>query len=791
VFLVAWEEGQAPNPPYTYFFEQGIRGSLYDTNGNIISGDFTIRTGTTPFRHENPTVAYGGNTFFVAWEHYGSPSDPSTMDIKAKLVSPSGSVGSEIVVCNVASVQADPQAVFDTENNRFFVVWEDARNGVGNYNLYGKLYSTTGSQIGSEKTICDAGNPQSEPWVAFNPINEQYLIVYEEGETAANGPYDIYAGLYDSNLNLIGPGPGSSAIKLADGTAYTDYVFPCVSFSEESQRYLVTWNDADISSGQWHGNVWGVILDTSGTIVVPTFQIRQGQFIRTDIVPYLSSSFLVSYDCGTKIWGKIISSSGEVFTGEIQLSASTAAVADWGNTAVGNGRIFVTWEDKRIVYPSPWNGNPDVFSNIWRLSIPTGTEVSIALGLEKKLLLTAEITSKPVEPQDLIAWYQFDYVATGSVLIDILDVSGTVLIANASGGEDLTSISPITHPALRLTAHLSRITPASSPELDLWNITYIGVDDVPPETTIREIIGTPGNNGWYLSNVNIKLDVTDGIYGTGVNHTYYTINGSVTYEYDDNIGIKLPFNDPNRLYGSWDVVYWSTDKAGNQEPPQGPIIINIDKAAPHCQIISPPDRASVTGDFWVQANAIDYGSGIDYVLFDTGPPYENPIKIYIDDPPGSGNYRWLCTRNFVRQWKHLIAQVYDKAGHMYEHNIYIYFSNRQDGIFRPGYVYLFGNQTLGPFGILDLMQLAIAIDVNVLYCRLASWHTEGDSVEFVAKRLVLPKEYRFNDTDLTDGASCFLNLPWGFYQITAYIYDDSQTLIEDQLVIKRILITLF
>ena len=31
-FLVVWEEGQAPNPPYTYFFKQDIRGSIYDTN---------------------------------------------------------------------------------------------------------------------------------------------------------------------------------------------------------------------------------------------------------------------------------------------------------------------------------------------------------------------------------------------------------------------------------------------------------------------------------------------------------------------------------------------------------------------------------------------------------------------------------------------------------------------------------------------------------------------------------------------------------------------------------------
>jgi hypothetical protein len=789
-FLVTWEEGQAPNPPYTWLFEQEIRGSLYDGSGDVINSDFPIRTGTSPYRHENPSSAYGDNTYFVAWEHYGSPTDVTTMNIKGKLVSPTGTVGSEIAICNEVSVQADPHVSYDTENNRFFVVWEDAREGVGNYNLYGKLYSNSGTQIGGEKIICNAGNPQAEPWTAFDPINEQYMIVWEEGETAANGPYDVYVGLFDKDLNLIGPGPGSSALLIADGSTNTDYIFPCVSFSEESQRYLITWNDADVSSGQTYGDLWGTILDSSGTIVVPTFQIRQGQFARSDIVPYLSSSYLVSYDCGTKIWGKIVASNGNVFSGEIQISASTAAIADKGNLAVGNGRIFTVWEDKRIVYPAPWNGNPDAFCNLWRLSIPTGSEVTSSLGQEKKLILTAQITSKPIQPQDLITWYNFDYQSTGSIFYDILDAAGTVIINNASGGEDLTSISPTSHPALRLQAHFFRSTPATSPELDLWNITYVGEDDVPPETTIEEIIGTQGNNNWYLSNVNIKLDATDGVYGTGVNHTYYTVNGSAPYLYDDNIGIKLPFNNPNQLYGSWDVTYWSEDKAGNIEPPQGPITIKIDKAAPYAQILTPPDRATVTADFWVEVQASDFGSGVNYVLFDTGPPYEDPVVVYNDDPPGSGTYRWLCTRHFVKQWKHLIAQVYDNAGHMYEHNIYIYFSNRHDGVFNPGYIYLFGNQTIGPLNLLYALEGAIALDYNVLYVRLPSWHTEGISVEFTARKLLLQTQYTFTDDDLTDGSSCEMDLPWGFYEITAKVYDDTHTLVQEQLVIKRMLIML-
>jgi hypothetical protein len=109
---------------------------------------------------------------------------------------------------------------------------------------------------------------------------------------------------------------------------------------------------------------------------------------------------------------------------------------------------------------------------------------------------------------------------------------------------------------------------------------------------------------------------------------------------------------------------------------QGPVNIKIDKVPPYCNIWDPADRANVprNGGFWVQATATDDGSGIHYVSFDVGPPYENPVVVYNDDPPGSGNYKWWCDRSYSsNQWRHIIAQAYDYAGHMYESNIYVYF----------------------------------------------------------------------------------------------------------------------
>ena len=204
---------------------------------------------------------------------------------------------------------------------------------------------------------------------------------------------------------------------------------------------------------------------------------------------------------------------------------------------------------------------------------------------------------------------------------------------------------------------------------------WVGSDDDPPETTVDDILGDTGLNGWYIGNVKIILSATDGQQGSGVNHTYFQIDGGDVIEYDEDYGLKLPQNatgDPNTLFGIWDIMYWSEDKAGNVETPQGPLTIKIDKAAPYSDIWDPADRAHVprSGGFWVQTTATDEGSGVDYVLFDVGPPYENPVLVYDDDPAGSNNYKWWCDRSFdTNQWHHIIATAFDYAGHSYEDNI--------------------------------------------------------------------------------------------------------------------------
>ena len=94
--------------------------------------------------------------------------------------------------------------------------------------------------------------------------------------------------------------------------------------------------------------------------------------------------------------------------------------------------------------------------------------------------------------------------------------------------------------------------------------------DAAPPTTIPSPSGTMGLNGWYRSNVAVKLGATDD--NSGVLRTEYSLDGGATWqEYLTPFEITTP--------GINEVQFFSTDRAGNREENQS-IEIKTDKWAP-------------------------------------------------------------------------------------------------------------------------------------------------------------------------------------------------------------------
>ncbi len=101
------------------------------------------------------------------------------------------------------------------------------------------------------------------------------------------------------------------------------------------------------------------------------------------------------------------------------------------------------------------------------------------------------------------------------------------------------------------------------------------IDKTKPETSIS-LNGTLGNNGWYISDVNVTLSCSDNL--SGCNVTYYCVSDTSCTPNTVYTGtFTLSYERINY------VCYYSTDNAGNQEDTKC-ATVKIDKTPPETEI---------------------------------------------------------------------------------------------------------------------------------------------------------------------------------------------------------------
>jgi len=809
-FLVTWEEGTGFVPLQGTIFQQQIRGCYYDTAGDPISNRFDIvdeQDETPPYRYESPASAYGkSGKFFVAYEAYINPITNNYIDrdIEGAIVSTAADGAStRFTICSESNIQADPRVAYDPNHDRFFVVWEDGRSGTSNYDIYGRMYDSNGNSVGGEFSLVQ-GTPnqaltQCEPWIAFDTANNHYMVVWEEStDQPDTGPFEIWGQLFDWQGGGLGSPQRIS--QLSSGS--TDYNFPSVAFCELTEKFLVTWNQADISSDDFSGYVYGRFIDENGNLDPSVITIATGQYCRTDVVPYLSTSFFVSYDnwAGSTgdIWGKMVNNDGSVNQYTIQLSDGDSDPCDWVNIGSSGDKIFVAWEDIRLVYQDPFDGMSDIYSNVWSLNTPSGSDVSCDFGDEKSLVLNAHVVSVPIAPVNWQEWCEFDAVKTGNVDFDILDADNPdqVLKSDVSPGYNLESINKA---SIRLRARFSRNDPSVAPTLDMWSVTYFGKDELPPETWVSDVVGLEGLNGYYKSEtVKIYLDAKD--YpedtGSGVYKTWYRVNeGSgwgPTLEYNEFIELAAPGDTKQ---GSWEVNFWSEDNKGNiEDKTETPNTrsIKIDWGIPFVTITEPVNEQRLTMGFWIRATAED-NVGLEKVEFDISPFGDRPGLPFEDKEPP---YEWYCDVEQIKKAKSMATMhsgdiaplssgvnlwirtfAYDYAGHSYYSEIVVYITD-WDAVSHSIDIVRIDHRSL-----LNTLKLGFALDSTLNVEVPVSNHV--DSVKFVATNIFNGKNAVLWDNDLSNGCTASFDIPTGFYKITTYAYNDDKQMAAD--VIARVL----
>lgn len=146
-----------------------------------------------------PALAFGAGKFLVTWE---DSRDGETRKIFGQLVYSAGGLygfnrfigfqdlnsDNELDDNVASSFQTAPVVTFDTVNQRYFVAWQDGRNGAvssENLDIFGQYVDLEGSLRGTNYSIATAGSNQLAPTIAYNSINNQFLTVWKDARNAA------------------------------------------------------------------------------------------------------------------------------------------------------------------------------------------------------------------------------------------------------------------------------------------------------------------------------------------------------------------------------------------------------------------------------------------------------------------------------------------------------------------------------------------------------------------------------------------------------------------------------
>ncbi len=229
--------------------------------------DFPIAEGNGMQGRPAMTYDPNGDRFFLTWLDYRNKGT-SGLDIYGRIVDSRGNpVTPEFPVTRSLQSQSFPAVAFDTVNNRFLVTWSDWRDAADiDSDVYGRLFNADGSPYGDEFQIAALrGVSQKFASLAFDPVRQRFLVLWVDNR---NHYVDkIYGAFVGADGHAQGDG-----FPVAMVGEYQDS--PSVLFDQRKDQFLVVWrNIRNVTPERFEKAVIGRFVTGDGNPRGAAFQI--------------------------------------------------------------------------------------------------------------------------------------------------------------------------------------------------------------------------------------------------------------------------------------------------------------------------------------------------------------------------------------------------------------------------------------------------------------------------------------------------------------------------------------
>jgi len=190
-------------------------------------------------------------TFVVTWERDQGTGDH---DIYARLYTASGTaVGSEVLVNDTTSNdQAYAKVAMDASGN-FVVAWESNQEaGTSSDNIYAQRYDSTGTKIGANFLVnTTTAGDQDQVDIAMDSAGN-FVVVWEAERTAGSSVYSIYGQRYNAS------GVVQGGEFLVNSVASSNDQYATVAMND-SGNFVVIWDrlsggDLDVQAQRFNSS---------------------------------------------------------------------------------------------------------------------------------------------------------------------------------------------------------------------------------------------------------------------------------------------------------------------------------------------------------------------------------------------------------------------------------------------------------------------------------------------------------------------------------------------------------
>ncbi|HSB66414.1 MAG TPA: hypothetical protein VLD65_07535 [Anaerolineales bacterium] len=209
----------------------------------------------------SPAIAFNSkhSEYLVVWESVGPGG---YKDIYAQRVSSDGRLLSWFAVGTFLNSKMEPSVAYDPVNDRYLVVWSYDFYGTGtDWDVYGRFIPWNGPDPGLiDFSICGWSSNQSHAVVTYGRVFEEFMVVWRSAASGVSG--------YISGRIVFAGGSMGADFTISSGPEHRD--FPDVTYNFTRNEFLVVW-DKELSAHNM--DIYGRRLQGNGTPIGDEFSI--------------------------------------------------------------------------------------------------------------------------------------------------------------------------------------------------------------------------------------------------------------------------------------------------------------------------------------------------------------------------------------------------------------------------------------------------------------------------------------------------------------------------------------